>query len=92
MTTVGMPTFEPTTNLSCYPNPVRDVLTIEINDFSSDNGLIQIYSENGQLVWEQNTQLQDKINLNVDFLSSGIYFVKIISGKKEIRSEKFVKM
>ena len=92
MTTVGMSTYEPTTNLSCYPNPVRDVLTVEMNGFSEQNGLIQIYSENGQLVWEQNTQLQDKINLNVDFLSSGIYFVKIISGKKEIRSEKFIKI
>ena len=56
-----------------YPNPATDMITVE-----SESTLkrISIYSLNGQQVYELALD-QNKVSMNVDFLKSGFYMVKI---------------
>jgi hypothetical protein len=66
------------TKVQVYPNPVNDVLTV-----SSDKKVnqISVYNVGGQLIQEINNS--NVINLNK--LSSGVYFVKtVVEGKTEM--------
>jgi hypothetical protein len=61
--------------LEYYPNPVRDVFTIEANEII--NG-IQVYNVQGQLVATKSIHAKkDAIDLSA--LASGVYFLKIDS-------------
>lgn len=60
--------------VSVYPNPVKDILTIE-SDYSDVNE-VQIVNTLGQLVKELTFEGQAEID--VKDLESGIYFVKIL--------------
>ncbi len=61
------------TSISVYPNPVKDVLTIE---GGSSIQKIQIYNTTGQLVLNQQTDSKT-VTLNTSSLRSGIYFLKV---------------
>ncbi|MBT6964943.1 MAG: T9SS type A sorting domain-containing protein, partial [Flavobacteriales bacterium] len=65
-TTVGVNDF--TSNLSVYPNPVKDVLTIEGNYTSVD--IIDVY---GKLVLSS----ESTKNINVKSLADGVYMLNI---------------
>ena len=60
--------------VSVYPNPVKDILTIE-SDYSDVNE-VQIVNTLGQLVKELTFEGQAEVD--VKDLKSGIYFVKIL--------------
>lgn len=60
--------------MTLYPNPTSGNINIELN-----NGLnksIQISDVNGKIVLSTSS-LEDKININLNHLTNGIYFVKI---------------
>lgn len=63
--------------ISVYPNPVKSTLFI---NFSQNNGsaTIQIFSILGKKVYES-TIKKISAHLNISYLSSGLYMVKIIS-------------
>lgn len=63
-------------NLNIYPNPVYDKLYI---DFKSKNGIdIQIYSITGRMLIDKSLQYSN--NIDVSFLSNGVYILKIELG------------
>lgn len=66
-------------NLSFYPNPVRNYLTIsslfKINSY-------QIYNVLGSLVGEGNISGR-KSTIDMTQLNSGLYFVKVLSGNMQ---------
>ena len=59
--------------IKVYPNPVKDVLTIE-----SGSGMkqVQIFNVTGQLVLSQQTDSKT-ITVNTSSLKSGVYFLKV---------------
>jgi hypothetical protein len=60
--------------MTVYPNPTSGNFNIELN-----NGLnksIQITDVNGKIVLSTSS-LEDKININLNHLTNGVYFVKI---------------
>lgn len=60
-----------------FPNPAKDHLSIRINDTS--HALIKILDMNGRELFQQNYTENSSVNLNTKgFLSSGMYFVKVI--------------
>ena len=65
-------------NVMLYPNPVKEVLNINIENFSA-NTSIAIYSALGQKVVETKA-ISATTSLPISQLPSGIYFCKIDSG------------
>ncbi len=73
-------------SLNLYPNPVSEILTIDRP--SSDKVAVQIISASGKIVFAQEFT-SSKIELNLAFLTPGIYLVNVISERK-IVSEKIM--
>ncbi len=67
-----------------YPNPVKDVLNFQSNDFSTIK-TIKIYDLQGKLVL-----VNTKEAINVSQLSNGLYLAKITTEKGEV-TKKFIK-
>ncbi|MDD2634997.1 MAG: T9SS type A sorting domain-containing protein [Bacteroidales bacterium] len=71
-----------------YPNPAQDKLNIEnLNDRIL---VIEIYSDQGQLVFKQTCSQDLKLSINTSELSQGLYIIKLITDKGVI-SQRFVK-
>jgi hypothetical protein len=71
----------PTAYIYVYPNPVHsgNVLNIELNRPASDV-VVQLYNLRGQLVHRQAMpvgQNQQRLTLKTNFMSSGVYLVRI---------------
>ena len=80
--------------VSIYPNPVQDILTIELEQDllnASDNLKLIIYDSFGRTVQliESLNVIQTQINLNQ--LARGMYFYAIIDNKNTIKKGKIAK-
>ncbi len=74
-----------------YPNPVRDIVTLDIKN--SNNVFIQIFDVSGKDVYLNQISNQGHFiheNLDLSSLSDGVYFLKINYNNK-VKSLKFVK-
>lgn len=72
------------------PNPTHDALTIKINESTTSNVKIEVTDVFGKLLLSQEHKDFNTATIDVSNLSSGIYFVKINSEKKQI-TKKFIK-
>jgi hypothetical protein len=78
------------TKMAVYPNPASDVLNININNASFKNSNISIYNISGNEV--MNTSMNGaSTQLNIESLSSGVYFVKVKNENGFDRTVKFIK-
>jgi len=69
------------TDISIYPNPFSEVVTI-----TSGESVIQkvkIYDAKGALLYQNNTDSVE-VNLILSNFNKGVYFIKVLSGQKEI--------
>lgn len=74
-----------------YPNPVGDILTVEISEQSRGNGTIEIFSMDGRLIQTLRTTLVNSTTqINVSSLSQGVYICRIRNGN-QTSSLQFVK-
>jgi len=74
-----------------YPNPVKNLITVELQSNQPEEGLINIFSFQGELILESFMNGQKKVNIDVSNLSSGIYFIQCLS-KGSIGTKKFILM
>jgi hypothetical protein len=73
------------------PNPANDNVTVMLQNPSGKSLTASVFDYSGRLVKEMNVAAnQSKININLDDMSNGIYFVKI-SNDSFYRLEKLVK-
>ncbi len=85
-TTVGIQQFSNNTDaISIYPNPATNNITIE----SPQQAVIEILNIQGQLI-KTYTSSENKTNVNVSMLPSGVYVVKVKT-EKGITVMKFIK-
>lgn len=76
--------------LKLYPNPNNGNFIIEYPKFTSENIMIEVISLSGKLVYKkQISSEKEKINLNLNYLSNGIYHVRLFS-EKNIFNKKIV--
>lgn len=68
-------------NFNAYPNPVKDVLNVELP--YSEEVTISIYNLNGQLV-KQEITTSNRLALNFNDLQSGIYIMKLTGTNTQI--------
>lgn len=79
-------------NISIYPNPAKDRLTLEINSIKSTKINVMIIDLMGKIAMKQSFTVDQGISKNLmqlDVLNKGIYLIKIQSGN-EVYSEKLI--
>ncbi|MGG9963429.1 GEVED domain-containing protein [Ferruginibacter sp. SUN106] len=74
-----------------YPNPVQNVLTILLPKPGTAGTTLNIYSNEGKLVYAKATGNVQTIPLQVHSFATGIYYIRIIENGKALYDAKFVK-
>lgn len=67
--------------LNIYPNPAKDVVTIDLNNKNNIHSEINIYNVMGMLVKSELIQSNQK-QINIDDLNNGIYLIEVKSNNK----------
>lgn len=62
-------------SVECIPNPSRGTFKVFVNNIKE--GLLQIIDISGKPVYENNFKNRNVIDINVDNLAKGFYFVKV---------------
>ena len=70
------------TNFLIYPNPIKDFLNFEFNSSLINDMKTSITNSLGQIVFIQNI-LTSKQELDLSFLASGIYYLKVQSNSEQ---------
>ena len=73
-----------------YPNPVEDVLNIDLSGSGNKSGSISLLSVEGKLLREQVTNGTGLVTLNLSGLPNGIYFWRYV-GTSIIKTGKIIK-
>lgn len=64
------------TEFKIYPNPTKNILNVSLNSEITD-GAIEIYDYLGNMVLKYEKVNENKIQLNLSSLTSGIYLIKL---------------
>jgi len=87
--TVGIADL-PTEDISIYPNPVTNKLTVALGELRNQDIQIKIIDQNGRLVYSKSENRSDyKLEINVSNLSNGMYTLHLI-GEDLIYQAKFI--
>lgn len=79
--------------VSCFPNPFENELIIQFSPELLETKTIQIFNQQGQLVYMQESAKSEiEVKINGDRLSSGIYFYKIITETGIVKTQKIIKL
>ena len=73
-----VPKTESNHQLTIYPNPAVDQITLNRGS-NSEPGLISIYTSNGQLVFEQTWNSDDELTLDLKCFAGGYYILNFKS-------------
>jgi hypothetical protein len=84
------PLRESKTNLISYPNPVTDILNIDLTDTNYEGGSISILTTEGKVVKTLKKLRTGLVTLNLSRLPQGIYICRY-SNKTEVKTIKFAK-
>lgn len=75
---------------SVYPNPTTNNLTLKFKNFKPENWSYQLYDINGNLL--ENKKVEgDETKIMFSNLAPAIYFLKVSSGRNEIKTFKVIK-
>lgn len=70
-------------NISFYPNPVENNLTINQNDFSAS--FITAYDVNGKILFQLLEPKEKIIQLDFSDMFSGVYFIELLSENNTLK-------
>lgn len=76
--------------LSVYPNPASDFLTVKAENYDTDNLSYQLFDINGKLL-ESKKADGSETQIEMKNLVPAIYFLKAIENKEEIKTFKIIK-
>jgi len=65
-----------------FPNPVTDVLNVEIPKIIADNFIISILNLYGKKVWEESIDHSELVCINISGLKTGLYILQLESDQK----------
>ncbi len=80
-------------SFSVYPNPVNDILNIELNTSERQSFDVQIIHANGQVMTNKNIDILglQNVTFNLSDLPSGVYFIQLKTDDKQAM-QRFVKI
>ncbi|RUA31173.1 MAG: hypothetical protein DSY76_01675 [Bacteroidetes bacterium] len=87
-TTVGINETTINLELSVYPNPTTNYLTLKVED--NANLSYQLYDMQGKLI-ESKTLQSTSTNINLEAQQAATYFVKVIKNNQSIKTFKVIK-
>ena len=76
-------------DISIYPNPTRGMINIALDEKSGSQGALSVYDLEGRIVFDSKIQAPVQ-QLNLSFLSKGVYQVKVTLQSEEIKNSKLV--
>ena len=83
---------EKSNDITVYPNPMDDILSIDLPAITTEELTIVVTDYLGRKVYGRNTNaLSNKLELNLSSLLSGVYNISIIEGTNNIYTTKIVK-
>ena len=77
-------------NISVYPNPTIDYLSIEANTDQQKEFQINLYDLSGKLILQKDF-FTEKETINMQEFQSGIYILKICTNNTNIKTYKVIK-
>lgn len=80
-----------TLGLSVFPNPVRDVLVLDVGDYYPLNGQFRMFDTAGRQVHHRQV-LEKQVQMNVAHLPNGLYFYEFWDGGRRLGQGKVVKI
>ena len=76
--------------LSAYPNPTTDVLTLRTGERDIENISYRLFDMNGKLI-KAGKLTGPETPVNMQSLAPSVYFIKVIQNDKEIKTFKIIK-
>lgn len=78
-------------DISFYPNPTSDFLTINMHNYIAMDGHIRIYNTSGILI---KSDLLPFASITIDLheIPSGVYLFKVFDGRDELYADKIIKV
>jgi hypothetical protein len=73
-----------------YPNPTRDILTLNVKNYNNQNLSYQLFNMSGKLL-ESKKLMGDKTAISMAGFVRATYFLKIIDNHKKIKVFKIIK-
>ena len=77
-------------NLSAYPNPTTDYLTLNVGNFELSTLSFELYDVSGKLI-ESRKIISSPETIKMEHLPSAIYFLKVTNSSKEVETFKIIK-
>ncbi|MGB3130400.1 MAG: T9SS type A sorting domain-containing protein, partial [Saprospiraceae bacterium] len=81
----------PLINITLSPNPMREILIIQVNDYLPEKMIMNLYDLQGNKITTKRLYEGSNI-INTESFSSGVYIVEIIERNRIVKSEKIVKL
>ncbi len=69
--------------VSLYPNPSKGSVTLELGQSDINGAVVSVYNIAGQKIHNQ-IYSENRIKLNLENQRSGMYYVKVITGSREV--------
>ncbi|MCT4580522.1 MAG: T9SS type A sorting domain-containing protein [Flavobacteriales bacterium] len=89
-TTVGIEKTEISLNLSTYPNPATDRLTLNIDNYSKEALIFQLYDLNGKVLATE--KITDNISeIDMQAFPAGTYLLNVMNNKELIKTFRILK-
>lgn len=82
--------LENLTRLTAYPNPVSDILSIDLSSLKNKQGILTVLALDGSTVLTQPTQGTANEMVNLSSLTAGVYYCQFANGN-EIKTVKIIK-
>jgi hypothetical protein len=79
-----------TKSLELYPNPAQNTVTLALPNSISENGIVEIYNLQGQLVTTKSNASGDTV-INTSNLNEGVYIVKVLINNEFYTSRLIIK-
>ncbi|MEI2759744.1 MAG: C25 family cysteine peptidase [Bacteroidia bacterium] len=76
----SMKDFNSGNNVSVYPNPAQDELTIVTKDFK--NAEVKLFATDGKLIYSASNVISDVYTLPLNDISQGLYYLQVRAANK----------
>ncbi len=76
--------------ISVYPNPATDHITVNITNSNSGISTFQIHNLLGEVVYSVSKEFTETTSININYLEPGLYFIKI-ENNGSVFSKKIIK-